>query len=688
MRHLLIPALVCLLGAAHAADEPPMFSFTLPDGARTLQRFDASLYAKVWSEPRLAELRTRLAEALKPAEDKLGGPLLDVLRAARAIEARVGRFPPTPPATMPAFAVRGEFGPHAATFMRLLREGGDPGKAIALPGADEALQSPAKPGRTVEPVIARFGTRLVVASGDAAAEAARPALPPGEADLTMILDYGPLLAAVERGELEPEARKQLAGLLRVKQLLAPIRWEMWLDAEGLRERFTQPAEPPGMIAVDRALLARLPGNTLIAGVLGLDSRAYWQLLEPLVLDAAAQDQGREVTREMLRAEADKGLTEAGIPVAFDDLIGGISGSLLLAATPGSPFPGVTVAIPRSRAIDALMAFAAKSMMQELPAEGTVGTLALPDLPLPISVVADRTHWVVSSDALVAAGWSMPPAADNFATTPAGRQALERAPEGSYLVGASATPAVLRTLAGFIPLIPGGDDPKGKQLVTVLVSRLASQAFPGYVFGRVGGGQNEFEARGLLGVGVVPVIAAIAIPNLLESRVMAGEAAAVAQLRSGIFPAEIQFQGGLYADQDGDGVGEYGFLAELAGGAVVGQQDGFALALLPGEFKAPTPERSGYRYIVYLPDGQGGAIAAAPGVRAKNAAAAKDQAKHFVAYAWPASSESGRRIFAITEEGIVRASAPGPVPAEAPPWNALWDDKGWEDPAAWQPYRRR
>ena len=28
--------------------------------------------------------------------------------------------------------------------------------------------------------------------------------------------------------------------------------------------------------------------------------------------------------------------------------------------------------------------------------------------------------------------------------------------------------------------------------------------------------------------------------------------------------------------------------------------------------------------------------------------------------------SGRRIFAITEEGIVRASAPGPVPAEAPP----------------------
>jgi hypothetical protein len=326
-------------------------------------------------------------------------------------------------------------------------------------------------------------------------------------------------------------------------------------------------------------------------------------------------------------------------------------------------------------------------MQELPAEGGVANLALPNLPLPLALIADKTHWIATTDALVASGWNAP-AADGFAATAAGKQALARAPEGAWLIGASATPALLRTLAGFIPLIPGGEDPKAKQLITVLVARLASQAAPGYLFGRVGGGRNELEARGLLGLGVLPVIAGIAIPNLLESRLTANEAGAATQLKNAVFPAEIQFQGGMYADQDGDGLGEFGFLAELAGGPVVGQKDELALSLLGADFKAPTPEHGGYRYIVYLPDGQGGALAAAPGARVKNAAAAKEQARHFVAYAWPASSESGRRILAITEDGVVRTSAAGPAPAEAPPWNALWGGKGWEDPPAWEPRTKR
>lgn len=688
MRRYLIPALACLCGIASAADEPPMVTIALPDGARLLQHFDDSLYAKVWNEPRLAELRTRLADAVKPAEEKLGMPLIDLLRAARGIEAGIGTILPSQTGATPRFAARVDLGPHAATLMRLMRESSDPGKAITLPGADEALQGAAKPGRPSEPVIARFGNRLVLSSHDAAAEAARPALPPSDADLVMTIDYGPMIAAIERGDLDPAAAKNLAALPRLKSLLTPIQWEIRLEKDGLRERITQQAEPPGTMPADRGLLARLPGNTLAAVVVGYDSKAVWQILEPLALDAAKQQEGKVITSADLRAEADKGLAGAGIPLGFDELVNGLKGSLLIAVTPGSPFPAVTIAIPRSRAVDELLVFGAKQLMQELPAEGAIANLALPNLPLPISLIADKTHWIATTDALVASGWNSPPAADNFTTTPAGKQALERAPEGSYLIGASATPAVLRTLAGFIPLIPGGEDPKAKQLITVLVARLASQAAPGYLFGRVGGGRNEFEARGVLGMGAIPIIAAIAIPNMLESRVTANETSAAVGLKSGVFPAQIQFQGGTYADQDGDGVGEFGFLAELAGGPVVGQKDELVLSLLAPGFKAPTPELAGYRYIVYLPDGQGGALSAVPGARPKNAAAAKDQAKHFVAYAWPASSEAGRRIFAITEEGIVRASKPGPAPAEAPPWNSLWSGKGWEDPPAWEPHKKR
>lgn len=686
MRYCLIPLLTCCFGIASAADEASMVTFTLPDGARSLQRWEGSLYGKLWQEPRLAELRTRVSNAVAPAERSLGMSLTEALRACRAIDARIGTIIPGPRVTPPWFAGRGDFGPLAITLMRLVREDKNPGTAVTIPGADEAIQAPAEKNG-FRPTLARFGERLVIATGDVAVEAARPAVVPGDADLLMTVDYSAFIDAV-RNSPDPETAKKLANIPeQFRSFLGPIRWEVTLVAEGLRERIVQQSEQPGALAADRSLLAHLPANTLLAGVLGFDSAAWWRMVEPMVL-STAKTNGQDLTPDQLHTEVDKGLAGAGLPIGFAELVDSIKGSLLIAVTPGSPFPAVTIAIPRSRAVDELLVFGAKQLMQELPVEGAVANLALPNLPLPISLLADKTHWIATTDALVASGWSAPPAADHFGTTPAAKLALEKAPADAWLIGASATPAVIRTLAGFIPLIPGGEDPKAKQLITVLVARLAGLASTGYVFGRVGGGRNEFEARGVLGMGVIPLIAAIAIPNLLESRVTSNEAAAAASLKSGVFPAQIQFQIGSYADQDGDGIGEFGFLTELAGGPVVGQKDELVLSLMTADFKAPTPERAGYRYIVYLPDGQGGALTAAPGARPKNVAAAKEQAKHFVAYAWPASSESGRRIFAITEEGIVRASKPGPAPAEAPPWNALSGGKGWEDPPAWEPHKKR
>src|SRR3954470_18352782 len=64
------------------------------------------------------------------------------------------------------------------------------------------------------------------------------------------------------------------------------------------------------------------------------------------------------------------------------------------------------------------------------------------------------------------------------------------------------------------------------------------------------------------IAIIAIIAAIAIPNLLESRVTANEAAASASLKSGIFAAEVQFQGGGYMDVDADNVGEYGHIQHL------------------------------------------------------------------------------------------------------------------------------
>jgi len=69
------------------------------------------------------------------------------------------------------------------------------------------------------------------------------------------------------------------------------------------------------------------------------------------------------------------------------------------------------------------------------------------------------------------------------------------------------------------------------------------------------------------IAIIAIIAAIAIPNLLESRVTANEAAASASLKSGFFPAQTQFQAGSYCDADADGRGEYAAAPQFLAGLV-------------------------------------------------------------------------------------------------------------------------
>jgi prepilin-type N-terminal cleavage/methylation domain-containing protein len=66
------------------------------------------------------------------------------------------------------------------------------------------------------------------------------------------------------------------------------------------------------------------------------------------------------------------------------------------------------------------------------------------------------------------------------------------------------------------------------------------------------------------IAIIAIIAAIAIPNLLESRVTANENAAASSLKAAIFSGQTQFVSGAYNDADGDNRGEYGHLAQLCG----------------------------------------------------------------------------------------------------------------------------
>ncbi len=171
------------------------------------------------------------------------------------------------------------------------------------------------------------------------------------------------------------------------------------------------------------------------------------------------------------------------------------------------------------------------------------------------------------------------------------------------------------------------------------------------------------------IAIIAIIAAIAIPNLLESRVTSQEAAAATALKSGLLPAQVQFQAGGYNDFDGNGVGTYAVNGvQSSAPAVVNPFNllsGQALAkggitlnllapsyavtgayvagVLPGEY----PSVSGYKFKVPLSD-------VAPVLATPTDGNAE---KTWGVISYPSDDQQGRRFFGINQAGNIYSSKP-------------------------------
>lgn len=167
------------------------------------------------------------------------------------------------------------------------------------------------------------------------------------------------------------------------------------------------------------------------------------------------------------------------------------------------------------------------------------------------------------------------------------------------------------------------------------------------------------------VAIIAIIASIAIPKLLSARLAANESAAIATLRS-LSSAQAQIQSSAAIDQDADGGGEYGYLAELAGtvpmrinGGLGAATDVLNPAVLSTAFGAIDANgvctRSGYCFAVFLPDGAtppvGIAEANGGGATAATLPGGNNAEILWCAYAWPtAFGQTGNRAFFINQEG--------------------------------------
>jgi prepilin-type N-terminal cleavage/methylation domain-containing protein len=168
---------------------------------------------------------------------------------------------------------------------------------------------------------------------------------------------------------------------------------------------------------------------------------------------------------------------------------------------------------------------------------------------------------------------------------------------------------------------------------------------------------------MLVIVIIAIIAAIALPNFLSSRVVSNEAAAIQTLRA-IASAQSSLQVRKSIDNDAvpDGIGEFGYLAELAGTVNI---RGAAAPLGPptlgaklGTIQNGACTTAGYHFAMFLPgpgavgvpEDPGGGLAAVGAVD-------PDLCEwYWVCYAWPANlNATGNRVFAVNHTGDVVAS---------------------------------
>jgi prepilin-type N-terminal cleavage/methylation domain-containing protein len=165
------------------------------------------------------------------------------------------------------------------------------------------------------------------------------------------------------------------------------------------------------------------------------------------------------------------------------------------------------------------------------------------------------------------------------------------------------------------------------------------------------------------VATIAIIAAIAIPNFLSSKLSANETQAIGTLRS-VTSAQTQFHIASGIDFDYDAINQFGFLREMSGGVGLRASADWSSvgaplvpSVLSGAFRAVNAngecQRSGYTYQLFLPDAAGLGIAE-PSTTSLPSPPDEDQCEiTWCCYAYPSSyGRSGARTFFVNQAGLI------------------------------------
>lgn len=147
---------------------------------------------------------------------------------------------------------------------------------------------------------------------------------------------------------------------------------------------------------------------------------------------------------------------------------------------------------------------------------------------------------------------------------------------------------------------------------------------------------------LVVIAIIVVIAAIAIPNIMRSRMSANEASALASSRQ-IATAQTAFKASVLFDSDTDGEGDYGTLGQLA------DPDGAGLTHPYIDEVLGAGTKGGYNFTMAITLGD---VINSPG---------------YSCVASPITpGQSGQRQYFVDDSGLLRSTLDGTVPGPASP----------------------
>ena len=160
---------------------------------------------------------------------------------------------------------------------------------------------------------------------------------------------------------------------------------------------------------------------------------------------------------------------------------------------------------------------------------------------------------------------------------------------------------------------------------------------------------------LIVMAVLGVLAGVAVPNLLSSRLAANEAAVIATMRA-ISTAQFQFHSAGELDVNGDSGFEFGTFGELA---ALDELRGSSIRLTRNLLSAGVAEvdvlgwatHHGFHFCLYLPAASGVGVA---GMVGNYGVIDPVQAhRYWTCVAWPVTAgNTGRRAFFVNQQGQV------------------------------------